>query len=382
MIGKMKNRISIIWIDRQVADYPVTQSILQRASSIPIEIIDHFEEKSRSGISLTKGKQILYLTKQRGGLVKPCPATLSPYICCQYTVINQVMQCPLDCTYCILQLYLDTFVVTLNVNTDDIFSSVTSLLQKQPDRFFRFGTGEFGDSLALESLTDLSCQYIRFFLDQKNCLLELKTKTRQVESLLALQPKNVVVSWYINPQPIIHQEEFHSASLQQRLTAAKKCQERGYLIGLHFDPILLFPGWEFLYKDVVDLVFTHLDASRIAWISLGTLRFPPPLKDIIQKRFSRTRIIYEEMIRGMDGKMRYVRLVRVEMYKRIFGWLTAKAPDLFIYFCMESPSVWDEVTGKHPESNAELDFWFAQSIHQRFPEVNMKKPSFKDYLIS
>ncbi|HEX9933888.1 MAG TPA: hypothetical protein VGB38_01725, partial [bacterium] len=254
------------------------------------------------------------------------------------------------------------------------FKQIDGLLLEQPNRLFRFGTGELGDSLAIDALAGLSEPYADFFSKKKNAVMEFKTKTDRVDGLLRFQPKNAVVSWSLNPQSVIATEESGSSSLEDRLRAAARCQEKGYVLGFHFDPICDFKGWEEEYEGVVRQLFEHVDASRIAWISLGTLRFPPSLKGTIEERFPGSRVVYQEMVRGLDGKMRYPRPRRIELYRRLYALLTERRPDLFLYLCMEHPPVWDAVFDRHPESNAELDFWFAQNVYFRFPELNATKP--------
>jgi spore photoproduct lyase len=373
--------IQRILIDLRVREEPLTLQVLANRGSIPVEWVDEeTAERTIGHISLSQGKRLLYLTRFPGDLVKPCPATSGPYLCCRYTVINQIRQCPMDCTYCILQGYLESPVVTLYADTDSVFIQIDKLLSDQPNRLFRFGTGELGDSLVLDDLTGLSERIVNFFSNRKNAVIELKTKTDQVERLLPLHPKNTVVSWSINPQSVIDREELHSAPLAGRLNAARMCQDREYFLGFHFDPILYYEGWSVEYEDVIRHLFERVDGSRIAWISLGTLRFPPALKDVIQERFPKSRIGSEEMVRGLDGKMRYPRPRRIEMLRRIYGQIMDKRPDLFVYFCMEHPSVWERVAGMHPASNGELDFWFAQNLYFRFSELNATKPVRSDYV--
>jgi spore photoproduct lyase len=371
----MRIDFQTIYVDRRVASSDFVREILQKNRSIPHTVIQDGEMQTLLGsLSLSQGKHFLYLTEQKGGLVKPCPATSAPYLCCRYTIVNQGTQCPMDCTYCILQHYLDSPVLTLNVNVRDIFDEIDQLQSAHPKRFFRFGTGELADSLALDSLTGLSVQYGRFFSTRRNGIIEFKTKTDSIGNLLASPSQNSVVSWSVNPQSVVRKEEFKTAALRERLAAAQKCQEKGFLLGFHFDPIVFVSGWERLYSDCIRQIFSYVDGSRIAWISLGALRFPPQLKAIIRSRFPGNRIVCEEMIRGKDGKLRYPRPVRQEMFLKIYGWIREHAPDVFIYFCMEPPWVWDAVMGGHPESNAELDFWFGRSLHARFPELEMDEP--------
>ena len=61
---------------------------------------------------------------------------------------------------------------------------------------FRVGTGELADSLAFDSLTGLSRDLVDFFAARENLTLELKTKTDEIENLLAIDPRGrVLVSW-------------------------------------------------------------------------------------------------------------------------------------------------------------------------------------------
>ena len=78
--------------------------------------------------------------------------------------------------------------------------------------------------------------------------------------------------------------------------------------------------------------------------------------------------------------MRYPRPMRTEMYQKIFRWLKEMDPDIFIYFCMEPPAVWEKVMGTCPESNEELDFWFANSLRERFSDLDMDEPRREDYV--
>lgn len=369
-------RIKKILIDPDVKGQPLVERVIRNRGNIPYERIYPSDVHS-----LTEGKRLLWITHTPTGSVKPCPATNPPYLCCRYTTIHAMTQCPFDCTYCILQGYCDNPVVTFHADQNKIFREIRKLQESEPGRFFRFGTGELADSLALDALTGLSADYIEFFNKRKNALIELKTKSVQIDNLIGLDPRHAVISWSLNPPSVVRHEELHAPSLQNRLEAARRCQDAGYLLGFHFDPILRFEGWKEAYYALVRDLFRQVDPGRIAWISLGSLRFPPALKDVIVKRFPGTSILYEEMIRGRDGKMRYVRPLRIELYRAVSGWIRECAPDVFLYFCMELPAVWDAVFGGHPASNPDLDFRFAQSIHTRFgAEVDMDRPDRSVYV--
>lgn len=299
-------------------------------------------------------KDSLFLTRRKGPFLKSCPGTAG-YICCGYRVLNLVSGCPMDCTYCILQSYLNQPCITVNVNWEDSLREIGGLVLRHPGRTLRLGTGELADSLALEPLTDIAREFIPLVLSFPEVVLELKTKTTEVDTLLDIDPRDrVVLSWSVNAEEVSAVDEKGAPPLEERLRAAALCGRAGYRIGVHFDPLVRFAGWENAYRRVVAALYDHLDRSWIAWISLGTLRYPPALEAIIRERFPESRLPLEELVPGLDGKLRYFRPLRVQIYRSIYGEIMRRDPRGAVYLCMESPEVWKESLGWCPPSTAAL----------------------------
>ncbi len=375
-------RFDRIEIDPEAVSYPLTEHILERLPGTARSVSDgETFSRSISRLPLTRGKAVLRLTVGRGSLVEPCPATAEPYLCCRYTVMNAQSQCPMDCAYCVLQTYLDSPCQTVFVNTNDMLAQAGRLLDEKPHRLFRIGTGELADSLALDDLTGTARTFIEFFAARSNALFELKTKTVHVDGALEAESRRAVISWSVNPPSIVTAEEHGAAPLERRLDAAARCAEAGFLVGFHFDPVLDFPDCDREYTALTDRLFDAVDPARVAWISLGSLRYPPALGDVIRTRFPKSRIGTGEMIRGLDGKMRYPRPLRTTLYRSVMERIRRRSDDVFVYFCMESRPVWEKVMGFAPEDNADLDFRFAESLHRRFPELGFPEPDQRQYTL-
>jgi spore photoproduct lyase len=313
--------------------------------------------------NLARGKQALFICRNRGRFFKPCPGTRE-YNCCGYQVLNIGMNCPMDCVYCILQAYLNNPWLSFFVNIDDLFAELDEVLSAEPDRLFRIGTGEFTDSLALDRLTGLSRHLISYTREKDNVVLELKTKSAVIENLQDIDHGNkIIVAWSLNSPAVMHREEIRTATLDERLTAAARCTELGYRIAFHFDPIIRHDGWQEGYKYSIDKIFQSVPKEMIAWISLGALRFLPQLKPIAASRFAHSRFFYEEFVEGLDGKSRYFRSQRVEMYKYIVDRLRSLAADTTcLYFCMESDVIWQEVFGFKPEDKGGLSAMLDKAV--------------------
>ena len=363
-------QIERIYLDEKAEKDWVSQTILKSLSNIPVERIQDKRSLIKQFLSLKDpigvGKRNLFITRFYGRRVKPCPGT-SHHICCGYNVINTITNCPMDCSYCVLQGYLNNPFLTLYTNWDDLLLEIESFLSGASHSFLRLGTGELSDSLALDSIFPLSQVLIPFFADKDNGILELKTKCAEVDQLLHLNHRErTVISWSLNPSKIIKKEEMRTASLEERIDAAKRCQDKGYPIGFHFDPLIHDEGWERDYYDTLGRLFNQIEPKRVVWISLGGFRYPPQLQGIAKERFPGTKIFLGELFPGRDAKIRYLKEIRIEMYRKMVKWLKEVDSDLFVYLCMESQEVWEKTFGWTPTSSDHLNRLFEQRLKTFF----------------
>jgi spore photoproduct lyase len=360
-----------IFLDRSVMGSPVAEEMLSRLEGIPVVLVNGPQEVTRELSSFKdpfgEGKHSLLITRQRGDFVKGCPGT-HHRICCGYGIINLVVNCPIDCSYCILQGYLNNPAITIYVNIDDLFDQLEEKLSGDPHRIFRLGTGELGDSLAFDGITGFSTMVVPFFAERENAVFELKTKTDEVDNVLGLDHRGkTVISWSMNPERVIAEEERSASTLEERIVAAEKCQKRGYPIGFHFDPLIYYPEWERDYREVIERIFQRIAGKGVIWVSMGGFRFPPHLKPIIRDRFPTSQILWGELFPSNDGKFRYLKSIRIGMYRKIVGWLRDYEPNLFVYLCMESREVWEKVFGWSPNNTRALDDLFTQKVRSFSP---------------
>lgn len=346
---------SEIFIELHVADNPEALSIINNLNITPSVVKSHQEVFNYLGSfedPLLKAKDVLFLTKNKGPFVKQCPGTRS-YTCCGYKILNIGTYCTMDCVYCILQAYFHPPVLQYFVNQDKMMNELDTFFDKK--NTYRIGTGEFTDSMIWDYWTDLSNKLVTKFASQSYAMLELKTKSSNIEKLKGLDHhKKTTVAWSVNTDLIIEKEEKGTASLQSRLEAAKKCVSWGYPIAFHFDPMIMYDGCEKDYEKVVESIFSNISSENIIWISLGAFRFMPSLKPIIQKRFSHSKIIYGEFIQGLDNKIRYFKPLRISLYQRIINKIKDISPDVLVYFCMEDDEVWEKTLGFYPSERGGL----------------------------
>lgn len=365
--------ISKLYIDDEVAGSRYVESI-RRKMRIPYSIVSGpqavYDEIASAADPVRRAKSILFLTNNKGAFIRPCPGTRD-YTCCGYLILHVGTFCVMDCSYCILQSYFHPPLLQFFVNHQDALNALDEAFKK--NQIQRIGTGEFTDSMIWEEWTGLSRILVPRFAAQRQSVLELKTKTTAIDQLRDLNhQRKTIMAWSVNTERMIRSEERRTATLTERLQAAARCESWGYPLAFHFDPMVIYDGSVQEYQAVIELIFSHVSAENIVWISLGTFRFMPDLKPVIQKRFSGSGIVYGEFITGLDGKMRYFKPLRIDFYRKIVAFINKKAPDVLVYFCMEDQEVWEKTIGFTPEERGGLPALLDQSA-VRCCDLQVKK---------
>ncbi len=348
-------KINSLFMDSDIPLDDEVQYLISRVGLTPEIVTDSrqvYNLINSAKDPISKAKSILYITRNKGAVIKKCPGT-SHYTCCDYTILHTGTFCTMDCSYCILQAYFHPPVLQYFAGFETLAKELDhTFFQNQ---IFRIGTGEYTDSLIWEKISLGPRFLIEKFAGQNNSLLELKTKTINVDSLLDLDHNGkTVMAWSVNTPQIIQSEERGTASLISRLETARQCEAKGYQLAFHFDPMVIYEGCEADYKKVVQLIFSHVRPENIVWISIGSFRFMPQLKSVIEQRFSSSTIPYGEFILGLDNKMRYFKPLRIHLYKTLIDTVREYAPSVLMYFCMEDEEVWGKTLGFFPEKDGEL----------------------------
>jgi len=349
-------------------DLPLVREILD-ATTLPWEVRAGREPSAGEedwSEGLGRGKRELWLKRQRGRFYRDCPGTRA-YRCCGYKVLHVGDNCPMDCVYCILQAYLNEPNLVFYVNIEDLFLELTSVFANATEPVLRIGTGEFTDSLALDPITRASPRLVRFFAGQARAVLELKTKSVNIDLLEPLDHgRRTVLAWSLNTEAVAAREEIRAAPIAQRLAAARRAAAWGYPLAFHFDPVLHVPGWEDGYRQVIRRLFDAVPAEAIVWISLGGLRFLPALKAIAHRRHPGSRIFYHEWVTGLDDKCRYFRELRTGIYQVLVEEIRRFAdPDTCVYFCMENDQVWRDVFGFTPNQRGGLSAMLDEAARKK-----------------
>lgn len=305
---------------------------------------------AREDKPVTQKPQLKTYEKPHLGLGR-CPVASEKTRCCNLMTLDAVEKCGFDCSYCSIQ----SFYHGNEVSFDSSFAQKLQNLKLDADKTYHIGTGQSSDSLMWgnhEGVLDALAQFAR---ENPNVILELKTKSKNIQWLLQNDvPKNIVCTWSLNPQTIIDHEEHLSASLQQRIDCARKLADKGCVVGFHFHPIVWYDNWQGDYAQICEQLVSQFDRDEVAMVSMGTLTFTKSVMKTIRKRDFYSKILQMPM-QEIAGKYSYPLELKTDMFSHVYQQLSAWHDKVFFYLCMEAHSLWQPVFGYQYASNEEFE---------------------------
>lgn len=343
---KFKPKTILLW--QKVSEHPEAQRIVKMFPSANVQLIKHQRKPTFLDMSPAKallaGKRVLMIG-ETSSFVGRFDGQLGPNIlCCPYYKLVPISNgCPYYCTYCYLAYVYRKFApfIKININYDTMFKQIRKTLTHSQGKI-SFNMGEMLDSLALDHITNLTTTLVPFFSGLSRAFLMLLTKSCNIENLLAVEPNDqTVISWSLNSRYAVETFEMGTASLDERIKAAKLCQEHGYRIRFRIDPGILYSNWQAEYADLIRKTLTVTAPENI---TLGMLRLlPGHLHLAVQAYGNRARKLYtQNFVKGAsDGKLRYPPKQCIEFYTFLIDTIRAFNHKVSISLCRETTDIWN-----------------------------------------
>ncbi|MFT6006695.1 MAG: spore photoproduct lyase [Pseudoalteromonas tetraodonis] len=313
--------VDTIYVEQEVSNHPRTEAIVARypkANVIPIEQYSEVFNSHAQNFRLQKQNPSLILAAKKNNKLMPTPAQYETGGGAHY-YFSHMLNCIYDCRYCFLQGMLRSANYLLFVNYEDFVSDIRAVAAKHEhdEKPVWFFSGYDCDSLAYEPVTQFADFFLSEFETIPNAVLELRTKSTQIRSLLNRPAQsNVVVASSLSPENVATAVEEGAPSLAKRVQALKKLQDQGWRIGLRFDPIVWHQGYQENYQQMMDLVFSSLDADKIDSVTLGGFRLPKGFHKIMRKLYPE-HWIFQAGLAEVNGMISYLPEIEAEVFSVI-----------------------------------------------------------------
>ncbi|PPR31303.1 MAG: hypothetical protein CFH28_00544, partial [Alphaproteobacteria bacterium MarineAlpha6_Bin6] len=196
-----------------------------------------------------------------------------------------------DCEYCFLQGKHMSAHYLLFINYEDFFLEIKKKLKINNSQKNYFFSGYDCDSLALDGITGFVDYFLPIFKKNKNAVLEIRTKSIQINKILKYKSfNNCVIAFSFTPENISKLVEHKVPSVKKRIDAMKKLVEKGWKIGLRFDPIVPACNFGKIYEELFKKIANSIPEKNIHSISFGMMRFPKKMFKKIIKENNDTKI--------------------------------------------------------------------------------------------
>jgi len=280
-----------------------------------------------------------------------CPVASEDTRCCNLLTLDAAEGCGFDCTYCSIRYFYNPKAVEIDKN----FARKLESLELDPHRTYHIGTGQASDSLMWGNKWGLLDSLLDFAECHPNVILELKTKSDNVNHIISRKiPANVISTWSLNTDTIIDNEEHFTASLSRRLAAATEVSEKGGLIGFHIHPMLHYDRWQEEYGALFTQIQEHFVPKDVVLVSLGTLTFTKRVIRGIRGRKMQSKVLQMPLVKAAS-KYSYPLDIKKEMFRFAYEAFSEWHKHVFFYLCMEDIVLWPSVFGYEYTSNEDFE---------------------------
>lgn len=282
---------SHLYIEESVKDVPLTKEIIKKFSKSKIITIQHYKDifnRPNQDFAVQSRSKNLILARREAPFLYKGSYYSDGFEYENFFYTPSILGCLYDCQYCYLSGMYNSANSVFFVNTEDFFNALTPHLEKPTLVAISYDT----DTLAIESITSHTKEWIEHAQENPNLHLEVRTKSANFKAIRSLPPSDqVVLAWTLSPQKIIELYEHKTPSLDKRLNSIKEATDAGWKVRVCIDPVIYNEEFDELYPPLIDKLFSAIEPDKLFQLTLGSFRMSSAhLKRI--KKLGRSDIAY------------------------------------------------------------------------------------------
>lgn len=329
----VRSRFSHIYVEKEIVMHPATEQILSLFPSSRIIRIDDYRDvfnRSRQSHALQKQHQNLILARKKDGFLYHASPVCQSFDNRYFYYSTSMMNCIYDCEYCFLKGMYPSGNLVVFVNLEDFFSAVEEKLKRHPVYLcVSYDT----DMLALESIMHNGERWSQFALDHPDLSIEIRTKGTFSSSWKKIAVNDrVILAFTLSPESVSRKYEHGTPDLSARIAMIQGAMECGYPCRICFDPILVYPGWQRDYENMMDEVLTSLDLSKVKDFSIGSFRISKDYMSTMRRQYPDSAVLQYPYVcdhgfyhlpvdlRQKAERLVYERLLEKVERERIYLW--------------------------------------------------------------
>ncbi|MFC1717685.1 spore photoproduct lyase family protein [Candidatus Poribacteria bacterium] len=205
------------------------------------------------------------------------------------------------------------------------------------------------DTICFEPEMGATKIFVEYFSQFDNHFLMLYTKSDNVDFLLDLDHKGqTLVCWTLNAYTQSRMIERDAATMEERIEAARKCQEAGYPVRFRLSAVCPVKGWQRENREMLELLFKNVRPDLISLETLSRMPSYQMFENVMDAALFEPRFV--EAIKAgreeMKGKIwgPIPDNEREEIYRFLINEIHRISPKTSVSLCQEPAEMWQRLS--------------------------------------
>lgn len=263
-------------------------------------------------------------------------------VCRARVQFDTLYGCPHGCIYC-----PGGKVAVVFTNLEEFLErQVIPATKAEPwQKVFMFNSA-LSDTPCFEPEYGLSKLMVEYFATTPDQHYLIHTKSANLDFLRDLDHRgHTIVLWSLTGATASRVVEPGTASPEERIEAARRCQEAGYPVRIKLKPIVPVRGWQDEYRDLVARLFARTRPESVglfmlAWMDLPELRSCLDLSGL-DPGFVRALEESAEAMKGVTAGP-FPHACRAEVYHTLLQEIRRQDATVPVFLCTETLEMWEE----------------------------------------
>lgn len=310
----------IIYIEKQSRNYSQTKYILDKFKKSNIVWIDNYKNLFDKKFSW-KIENCFIIAKLNSNAITDAPYWYGHNNKTSY-FFKTSLNCIYNCSYCFLKWAFKNDIPVYFVNYDDIKKQIVEkisppntplegkilIIEEKNSNDYElklksnleyknkiwFYSSDYSDILWMNYISGFMWEFVEFFEQFDNSMMEIRTKSGNIKSILDLWfiPKNTEFAFSLNPQELIEKYEDRTSNLDSRINAINTLLDKWYKVWLRFLPLLPVKNYQNIYTDFVKEISEKIDMTKISSTFVSGLLFTKSDYNNMLKKYPKLDILY------------------------------------------------------------------------------------------
>ena len=283
----------VIYVEENIREHGHARSIIEKFPRAQIIEISNYKNIFDASHGYAKKQSSMIIARAPNNPVLPAPHGYG-FEWAGY-FFKTSLGCIYDCEYCYLKGMFKNDIPVYFVDYEFIQSQISKAIETErkdgnSDTIW-FYSSDYSDIQGMDVFSGFNESFIPFFEQFENVMMESRTKSSSIQSLLHVTSNTLHVGWEgtcnvlpatcyhaeiaysLNPQPIIDHYEKWTAPLKKRLENINTLLEAGWKVGIRIMPLMPIQNYEQIYIEFIETLKSSVDIRRLHSVFIGWLMF-------------------------------------------------------------------------------------------------------------